>query len=116
MGQRHYRNYGREKRMQKEGADYNEPRKSCAASKTGVISAHRMVKELQVSIHAAHRFAERVLEVDTHEMSRAKVWKIAEMLRSYLPENLINESRMCLFDDFYAVINGNIVVTVVKKK
>ena len=116
MATRHYRNFKREKRIQKEGADYAEPRKSSAASRDGVVSEHRMVKELQVSIHAAHRFAERVLEADTHSMSKDKVWKIAEVLRSYLPENLINESRMCLFDDFYAVINGNIVVTVVKKK
>jgi len=94
MGKSHYHNYKREKRIQKEGADYAEPRKSSAASRDGVVSEHRMVKELQVSIHAAHRFAERVLEADTHEMSRAKVWKIAEMLRSYLPENLINESRI----------------------
>ncbi len=112
---RHYRNYGREKRIQKEGADYAEPRNSCAADKASFKPDHRMVKELQVSIHAAYRFAERVLNTDTEKISKAKLWKVAETLRSYLPDNLVNESRMHLFDDVYAVINGYVVVTIIKK-
>ncbi len=113
---KHYRNYGREKRIQKEGADYAEPRNRCAADKASFKPDHRMVQKLQVSIHAAYRFAERVLETDTEHISKTKLWKIAEALRSYLPANLINESRMHMFDDIYAVINGGVVVTIVKKK
>jgi len=113
---RHYRNFAREKRIRKEGADYAQPKKSAIADRAGSSSNHRMAKELQVSMHAAYRFAERVLDTDISKSSNAKIWKIAEILRSYLPKNLINESRMFLFDDFYAVINGNIVVTVVEKK
>ena len=116
MAQRHYRNYGREKRIQKEGADYAEPKRSSSADRDCIPAKNRMAKELQVSIHAAHRFAERVLGVDTTNMSKSKTWKIAELLRSHLPKNLVNQSRMYLFDDFYAVINGDVVVTIVRKK
>ncbi len=115
MGKSHYHNYKREKRIQKEGADYAEPRKSCAADRISIKPNHRMAEKLQVSVHAARRFAERVLYVKTDNISNSKIWQIAKMMRSYLPTNLINESRMHMFDDVYAVINGDVIVTIVKK-
>jgi len=115
MAKRHYRNYGREKRIQKEGPNYDSPRIEPISARGGISCDHEMVRELQVSIHAVNRFAERVLEINSYTMSRTEIWKIARGLRSYLTDNLINESRMLLFDNFYAVINGNIIVTIIKK-
>ena len=115
MAKRHFRNYGREKRIRKEGSEYAEPRKSCAADREGKVSTHTMADKLQVSTHAVNRFAERILDIDKKSIDRKKLWSIAKILRSYLPDNLINESRMHLFDNFYAVINGGIIVTIIER-
>ena len=115
MGQRHYRNYGREKRIQKEGSEYGEPRKSCVSDREGKASSHTMANKLQVSTHAVNRFAERILDIDRKSIDRKKLWSIAKVLRSYLPDNLINESKMHPFDNFYAVINGGIIVTIIER-
>ncbi len=113
---KHYRNFKREKRIQKEGADYAEPQQASMSERDGNMETHhRLVQKYQCSLHAAYRFAERVLHEDIKKLEKDKIWSIGKYLRSCLPTHLINESKMHMFDDYYAVINGNVIVTIIDK-
>ena len=113
---KHYRSFKREKRIQKEGVDYAEPQQASMSERTGTMETHhRLVKKYQCSLHAAYRFAERVLHEDIKKLEKDKIWSIGKYLRSCLPTHLINESKMHMFDNYYAVINGGVIVTIIDK-
>ena len=82
-------------------------------SKKNKIPFHEIAKKFQVSIHAAERYAERVFGMDKRDVTGEQIYMIAESIRSSLPEVLINEARYNIIDNYYAIVNNGMVVTII---
>ena len=115
----HYKNYGTKNKRQAEknrkNRELNPSNKIPFDEKVGLIPEHDLAQEYQVTIHAIRRYTERVLGLDPNiKLDKKETYMIAKAIRISLPEHLINEAKYNLFDDYYAVVNGGLIVTIVK--
>ena len=77
------------------------------------IPYHEIAKKFQVSIHAAERYAERVFGMNKRDISGQQLYMIAESIRNSLPAVLINEARYNVVDNYYAIVNNGMIVTII---
>ena len=85
-----------------------------ASDRPDEVPDHFLTQNYQVTKHAVIRYIERVLEKSFNDIDKSKIRDIANMIRKSLPKKIINHSRYPLVDNFYAVINNGLVVTIVK--
>jgi len=75
-----------------------------------------LAEKYQVTWHAVQRYAERVLEISKYELDQTKTEMIAKMIRASLPDVIIDQAKYNIADNYYAVVNGDVVVTITKAK
>ncbi len=115
----HYRNYG-ERKKHKDHAMIKSKRKKgnkTECSEHGDkcrIPTHEIAQEFQVSIHAAERYAERVFGMDKRDLNNKQIYAIAKSIRESLPESLLNEAKYNIVDNYYAIVNNGMIVTIVQ--
>ena len=85
-----------------------------AIEREKIIPDHFLTQNYQVTKHAVIRYIERVLEKNFNDIDKSKIRDIAKTIRKSLPDKIISEAKYPLVDNFYAVINNGLVVTVVK--
>jgi len=81
------------------------------------IPFHEFALKYNVTWHAIYRFAERILKINTKEITNDKIEFIANTIIGSLPDkpnNLIDGAKYIIFDDFKAVINNGMVITIIK--
>jgi len=76
---------------------------------------HSIAEEFQVSLHAVYRFAERVLDKTSRDLNHEDVIFIAKTIRESLPTHMLNETEYLIMDDLWAVVNSDLIVTVIDK-
>jgi len=114
----HYVNHGtknkRESEKRKKERESKPNNKTPFESKRGLIPEHDLATEYQVTWHAVKRYAERIFKMDPRDLDKNKTHGIAKLIRDSLPTHMLNETRYNLVDNYYAVVNGGMVVTVIK--
>jgi len=76
---------------------------------------HELARKFQVSIHAVERYAERIFGLNKRDLSGEQAYSIAKAIRESLPDKLINEAKYNVVDNYYALVNNGIIVTIVSK-
>ena len=120
----HFKVYGERKKHKDHAMERSKRNKgnkhTCEShKKNGKVPTHEIATKFQVSIHAAERYAERVFGMDKRDLSGKQLYDIAKSIRDTLPKIIINEAKYNIIDNYYAVVNNNMVVTIVsigKKK
>ena len=116
----HYVEYGKDKKNRENKKRIERTKRKCEKKpcsdhgKYDSVPNHDLAKRFQVSTHAAERYAERVFGLKPRDVSREQLYKIAKAIRETLPEFLINEARYNIVDNFYAVVNNGLIVTVIQ--
>ncbi len=113
MAGKHYRNYVKAKRDRKDAKNKTKSNKTECADHDGPRPTHKIATEHQVTLHAVRRFAERVFDLDPKALNAIELADIAKTIRSHLPETLVDEAKINLFDNYYAIINKGLVVTII---
>jgi len=93
-----------------------EPRHKSYESKSREVPEHELAKKYNVTWHAVKRYAERILEISSKGLGSDKINMIAKAIRDSLPEHIISETKYNMFDDYYAVVNNGMIVTIVNTK
>jgi hypothetical protein len=111
---RHYKVEGTKNKRAIKKSIKDKSLKVPSSGRKFILSENEYTKNYNVSWHAIKRFAERILNIEPKELNKNKAIMIAKNIRDTLPKHLINEAKYNLIDNFYAVVNGGVVVTVVK--
>ena len=85
-----------------------------AVEREKVVPDHFLTQNYQVTKHAVIRYIERVLEKNFNDIDKSKLRDIAKMIRKSLPNKIISEAKYPLVDNFYAVVNNGLIVTIIK--
>ena len=91
-----------------------EPRHKSYESKSREVPEHELARKYNVTWHAVKRYAERILDINIHTLNSQKIIMIAKAIRESVPEHMLSETRYNIFDDYYAVVNNGMIVTIVK--
>ena len=113
MAGKHYRNYEKAKRDRKDAKNKTKSNKTECSDHNGPRPTHQIATNHQITLHAVRRFAERVFDLDSQTLNATELEDIAKTIRSHLPETLVDEAKINLFDNFYAIINKGLVVTII---
>jgi len=94
----------------------------CAPKTTSVIKSIS-TDNLIVTNHAAFRFLTRVLElpVDEHSISQRQIRMVQNIISKDIDSILLNQGikywiKLPSFDDFYACLYKNRIITIVKRE
>ena len=80
------------------------------------IPFHYLAKKYKVTYHAIYRFAERVLNIDTYSIGFPEARQIAKTIQNSLPSEVISGAKYNILDNYFAIVSGDMVVTVVESK
>ena len=80
------------------------------------IPFHYLAKKYKVTYHAIYRFAERVLNIDTDSIGFPEARQIAKTIQGSLPNEIISGARYNIFDNYFAIIGNDMVITIIESK
>lgn len=78
------------------------------------IPFHELAQKYKVTLHAVYRFAERILKIKEKEIEEEKMEQIAKTIVNSLPKKPMSGARYNIFDNYFAVVKGDMVVTIVE--
>ena len=87
------------------------------SKRKGPIPEHDIAVKYNCTWHAVRRYAERIFGMTEDEakyMDQEKGIQIARSIRETLPEHILSETRYNILDNYYAVVNGGMIVTITK--
>ncbi len=106
----------KEKRIKKE-KERGPVKTSFESKRSDLVPEHYLAKEYNCTWHAVVRYAERIFGMSNYKARRldpTQSEQIAKSIRESLPKILINETKYNLVDNYYAVVNNNMIITIVK--
>ena len=120
----HYKMYGERKKHKDHAVKDSKRKKSnkvtCASHADKLRRPdHEIAQKFQVTIHAAERYAERIFGMNKRDLDGEQLYKIAKAIRESLPSVILNEARYNVVDNYYAIVNNGMIVTIIsvgKKK
>ena len=114
----HFKLYGQRKKHKDYAMQDNkrkkQNKKTCSSHADKLrMPSHEIAQKLQVSIHAAERYAERIFGMNKRDLDGEQLYKIAKAIRESLPSVMLNEARYNVVDNYYAIVNNGMVVTII---